>query len=77
MYKIIYKFLKIILLPVFYHFLCYLCLYHVAATLRNAYSFQEISILFLTKISLVWSKTVARDLHAVNSEKKYDKCFFV
>ena len=68
MYKIIYKFLKIILL--FYHFLCNLCLSHVAATLRNAYSFQVISILFLTKISLVWCKTVARDLHAVNREKK-------
>ena len=32
-YKIIYKFFKIILL--FYHFLCNLCLSHVAATLRN------------------------------------------
>ena len=62
-YKIIYKFLKIILL--FYH-----CLSHVAATLRNAYSFQVISILFLTKISLVWRQRVARDLHAVNREKK-------
>ena len=37
MYKIIYKFFKIILL--FYHFLCNLCLSHAAATLRNAYSF--------------------------------------
>ena len=74
-YKIIYKFLKIILL--FYHFLCNLCLSHVAATLRNAYSFQVISILFLTKISLVRCKTVARDLHAVNHEKKYNKCVFV
>ena len=45
-YKIIYKFLKIILL--FYHFLCNLGLFlsHVAATLRNAYSFRVISILF-------------------------------
>ena len=42
----------------------------VAATLRNAYSFQVISILFLTKISLVWCKTVARNLHAVNREEK-------
>ena len=42
---------------------------HVAATYRNAYSFQVISILFLTKLSLVWCKTVARDLHAVNREK--------
>ena len=67
-YKIIYKFFKIILL--FYHFLCNLCLSHAAATLRNAYSFQVISILFLTKISLVWCQRVARDLHAVNREKK-------
>ena len=67
-FKIIYKFFKIILL--FYHFLCNLCLSHVAVTLRNAYSFQVISILFLTKISLVWCKTVARDLHPVNREKK-------
>ena len=67
-YNILYKFLKIILL--FYHFLCNLCLSHVAATLRNAYSFQVISILFLTKMSLVWCKTVARDLHVVNREKK-------
>ena len=67
-YKIIYTFFKIILL--FYHFLCNLCLSNVAATLRNAYSFQVISILFLAKISLVWCKTVARDLHAVNLEKK-------
>ena len=37
-YKIIYKFLKIILL--FHHFLCNLCLSHVAATLRNAYGFR-------------------------------------
>ena len=74
-YKIIYTFLKIILL--FYHFLCNLCLSHVAATLRNAYSFQVISILFLAKISLVWYKTFARDLHAVNREKKYNKCVFV
>ena len=74
-YQIIYKFLKIIWL--FYHFLCNLCLSHVAATLRNAYSFQIISILFLTKISFVWCKTVARDLHAVNREKKYNKCVFV
>ena len=73
--KIIYKFLNIILL--FYHFLCNLCLSHVAATLHNAYSFRVISILFLTKISLVWCKTVARDLHAVNREKKYNKCVFV
>ena len=36
-YKIIHKFLKIIVL--FYHFSCNLCLSHVAATLRNAYSF--------------------------------------
>ena len=50
-YKIIYKFFKIILL--FYHFSCNLCLSHVAATLHNAYSFQVFSILFLTKISLV------------------------
>ena len=74
-YKIIYKFFKIILL--FYHFLCNLCLSHAAATLRNAYSFQVISILFLTKISLVWCQRVARDLHAVNREKKYNKCVFV
>ena len=67
-FKIIYKFFRIILL--FYHFLCNLCLSHVAVTLRNAYSFQVISILFLTKISLVWCKTVARDLHPVNREKK-------
>ena len=67
-FKIIYKFCKIFIL--FYHFLCNLCLSHVAATLRNAYSFQVISILFLTKISLVWCKTVAQDLHAVNREKK-------
>ena len=66
-YKIIYKFLKIILL--FYHFLCNLCLSHVAATYRDSHSFQVISILFLTKISFVWYKTVARDLHAVNREK--------
>ena len=33
-FKIIYKFFKIILL--FYHFLCHLCLSHAAATLRNA-----------------------------------------
>ena len=72
-YKIIYTFFKVILL--FYHFLCNLCLSHVAATLRNAYSFQIISILFLTKISLLWCKTVARDLHAV--KKKYKKCVFV
>ena len=64
-YRITYKFLKIILL--FYHFLCNLCLSHVAATLRNAYSFQVISTLFLTKISL----------HAVNREKKYIKCVFL
>ena len=69
-YKIIYKFFQIILL--FHHFLCNLCLSNVAVTLRNAYSFQVISILFLTKISLVWCKTVARDLHAVNREKKYN-----
>ena len=74
-YKIIYKFFKIILL--FYHFLCNLCLSHAAATLRNAYSFQVIFILFLTKISLVWCQRVARDLHAVNREKKYNKCVFV
>ena len=43
-YKIIYMFFKIILL--FYHFLCNLCLSHVAATLRNSYCFQVISILF-------------------------------
>ena len=67
-FKIIYKFFKIILL--FFHFLCNLCLSHVAVTLRNAYSFQVISIHFLTKISLVWCKTVARDLHPVNREKK-------
>ena len=67
-YQIIYKFLKIILS--FYHFLCNLCLSHVAATLRNASSFHIISILFLIKISLFWCKTVARDLHAVNREKK-------
>ena len=67
-YKIIYKFFKKNLL--FYHFLCNLCLCHVAATLRNAYSFQVISILFLTTISLVWCQRVARDLHAVNREKK-------
>ena len=67
-YEIIYKFFKIILL--FYHFLCNLCLSHVAATLRNAYSFQVIFILFLTKISLVWCQRVAPDLHAVNCEKK-------
>ena len=63
-YKIIYKFFKIILF--FYHFLCNVCPSHVAATPRNAYSFQVISILFLTKISLVWCITVVRDLHAVN-----------
>ena len=92
-YKIIYKFFKMFLL--FYHFLCNLCLSHVAATLRNAYSFQVISILFLTfsedgemiemtlssrhgtKISLVWCKKVARALHEVNHEKKYNKCVFV
>ena len=73
-YKIIYEFFLLIL--IFYHFLCNLCLSHVAATLRNAYSFQVISILFLPKISLVWYKTVARDLHAVNREKKYNKCVF-
>ena len=67
-YNIIYKFFQIIVL--FYHFLCNLCLSHVAATLRNAYSFRVISILFLTKISIVQCKTVARDLHAVNREKK-------
>ena len=66
-YKIIYTFLKIIL--IFYH---YLCLSHAAATLRNAYSFQVISILFLTK---VWCKTVARDLHAVNREKSIINVF--
>ena len=53
----------------FYHFLCNLCLSHVAVTLRNAYSFQAIPILFPTKLSLVWCKTVARDLHAVNRKK--------
>ena len=67
-FKIIYKFLIFIFL--FYHFLCNLCLSHVAVTLRNAYSFQVIAILFLTKISLVWCKTVAQDLHPVNREKK-------
>ena len=67
-YKIIYKFFKIILL--FYHFLCTLCLSHVAATLRNACSFQVISILFVIKISFDWCQRVARDLHAVNREKK-------
>ena len=68
-YKIIYtSFFLIILL--FYHFLCNLCLSHFAATLRNAYSFPVISILFLTKISLVWCQRVAPDLHAVNREKK-------
>ena len=36
-FKIIYKFLKIILF--FSHFLCNLCLSHIAVTLRNAYSF--------------------------------------
>ena len=73
-YKAIYKFFKIILL--FYHFLCNLCLSHVAATLHNAYSFQVVSILFLTKISLVWCRTVARDLQAVNGEKKVNyMCF--
>ena len=74
-FKIIYMFLKIILL--FYHFLCNLCLSHVAATLRNAYSFQVIFILSLAKISLVWCRTVARDIHAVNREKKVYKCVFV
>ena len=74
-HKIIYKFFKIILL--FHHFLCNLCLSHVAATLRNAFSYQVISILFLIKISLVWCKTVARGLHAVNREKKDNKCVFV
>ena len=66
-YKIIYTFFKIILLflPLFMQFMS-----HVAATLRNAYSFQVISIPFLTKISLVWCQRVARDLHAVNREKK-------
>ena len=34
-FKIIYKFLKIILL--FYHFLCNLCLSHFAATLRMVF----------------------------------------
>ena len=72
-YKIIYKFFKIILL--FYHFLCILCLSHVAATLHNAYSFQVISILFLTKIYLVWCKTVARDLHVVNRKKRIINVF--
>ena len=72
-YKIIYKFFKIILL--FYNFLCNLCLSHVAATLRNAYSFQVISILFLTKISLVWCQTVARDLYAVIREKSIINVF--
>ena len=67
-YKIIHKFFKIFLL--FYNLSCNLCLSHAAATLRNAYSFQVISILFLTKISLVWCLRVARDLHAVNREKK-------
>ena len=67
-YKIIYEFFLIIVL--FYHFLCNLCLSHVAATLRNAYSFQVICILFLTKISIVWCQKVARDLHEVNREKK-------
>ena len=67
-YKMIYKFFKIILL--FYHFLYNLCLSHAAATLHNAYSFQVISILFLTKITLVWCQRVARDLQAVNREKK-------
>ena len=71
-YKIILRFLRL-----FNHFLCNLCPSHVAATLHNAYSFQVISILFLTKISLVWCKTVARDLHAVNREKIYNKCVFV
>ena len=73
-YEIIYEFFKIILL--FYHFLCNLCLSHVAATLHNAYSFQVISILCLTKISLVWCKTVARDLHAVNREKQVNVFLF-
>ena len=72
-YTIIYTFFKIILL--FYHFVCNLCLSHVAATLHNAYSFQVISILFLTKISLVWCKTVARDLYAVNREKSIINVF--
>ena len=72
-YKIIYNFFKIILL--FYHYLCNLCLSHVAATLRNAYSFQVISILFLTKILLVWCETVARDLQAVNREKSIINVF--
>ena len=44
-------------------------------SLHNAYSFQVISIFFLTKISLVWCKTVARDLHAVNREKSIMNVF--
>ena len=48
----------------------------VPATLRNAYRFQVISIFFLTKISIVWCKTVARDLHALNVEKNVlQMCF--
>ena len=72
-YKIIYKFLKIILL--FYHFLCNLCLSHAAATLRNAYSFQVISILFLTKISL--AKELRETFMQWIVKKKYNKCVFV
>ena len=74
-YKIIYKFFLNNF--IIYHFLCNLCLSHVAATLRSAYSFQVISILFLTKISLVWCKKVVRDLHTVNRDKKYINCVLV
>ena len=53
-YKVIYEFFLIILF--FNHFLCNLCLSFVAATLRNAYSFQVISILFCPKSHLSGTK---------------------
>ena len=75
-YKIIYTFFQIILL--FYHFLCNLCLSHVAATLRNAYSFQVISILFLANIyHLSGAKQLRETFMQWILKKKYNKCVFV
>ena len=51
----------------FYYFITFYAIY-VCPVLQQL-SVQVISILFLTKISLVWYKTVVRDLHVVNRKK--------
>ena len=68
-YKIIYKFFKIILL--FYHFLCNLCLSHAAATLRNAYSFSGNFYTFSDRnITCLVPKSCARPSCSESREKK-------